>query len=211
MPDLIRLAVIDDHPIFRSGLHRALSRVPDVRIVAEGASADEACRIASEGQADVMLLDITLPGDGIEALRTIMAAGSPVKVIMLTGSDDDERVADSLAAGASGYLLKGISAAELVDAVRTVHAGGPYITPALSSRLLVQRMRSQRAPERTELRLNRREQEVLEYAAKGLSNKEIAAALGLTLATVKNYMSRVLQKLNVRSRSEAVALLQKKP
>lgn len=210
MSDLIRLAVIDDHPIFRSGLHRALSRVPDVKIVAEGDSADDARRIASEGQADVMLLDITLPGDGIEALRAIVAAGAPIKVVMLTGSDDDERVADSLAAGANGYLLKGISAAELVDAVRSVHAGRPYITPALSSRMLIQRMRAQRAPERVEARLNRREQEVLECAAQGLSNKEIAATLGLTLATVKNYMSRVLQKLHVRSRSEAVALLQKK-
>jgi two-component system nitrate/nitrite response regulator NarL len=210
MSEIIRLAVIDDHPIFRSGLHRALSRVSDVRIVAEGASAEEACRIADGEEADVMLLDITMPGGGIEALRAIRAGDRPLKIIMLTGSDDDERVADTLAAGANGYLLKGISATELIDAVRTVYGGRPYITPALSSRMLIEKMRAQRSSERLEARLNRREQEVLEYAAKGLSNKDIAATMGLTLATVKNYMSRILQKLQVRSRSEAVARLQKR-
>ena len=143
MPEAIRIAVIDDHPIFRGGLQRAFSLAPDVKLVAEGASAADASLIAKEQQPDVMLLDVTMPGGGIEAARAIVASGSSVKTIMLTGSDDDEYVAAALAAGAQGYLLKGANAAELLEAVRTVHSGRPYVTPALSSSLLVRAARTQ--------------------------------------------------------------------
>ena len=208
MSEAIRIAVIDDHPIFRGGLKRAFSRARDVKLVAEGASAADACRIAKEQQPDVMLLDVTMPGGGIEAARAIVASGSSVKTIMLTGSDDDEYVGAALAAGAQGYLLKGANAAELLEAVRTVHSGRPYVTPALSS-LLVRATRTQHLAGDAAVKtsnLNHREQQILEFAAQGLSNNEIAAKLGLAVPTIKNYMSHIFQKMQVRNRAEAVAV-----
>jgi DNA-binding NarL/FixJ family response regulator len=209
MSEAIRIAVIDDHPMFRGGLQRAFSRVRDVKLVAEGASAADACLIAKEQQPDVMLLDVTMPGGGIEAARAIVACGSSVKTIMLTGSDDDEYVAAALAAGAQGYLLKGANRAELLEAVRTVHSGRPYVTPALSSRLLVRAARTQHLAGDAAVKssnLNHREQQILEFAAQGLSNNDIAANLCLAVPTVKNYMSRIFQKMQVRNRVEAIAV-----
>ena len=209
MSEAIRIAMIDDHPIFRGGLKRAISRAKDVKLVAEGATAADACIIAKELQPDVMLLDITIPGGGIEAATAIVASGSSVKVIMLTGSDDDERVAAALAAGAQGYLLKGTNAGELLEAVRIVHSGHPYVTPALSSRLLVRAARMQLLADNATAKgfgLNHREQQILELAAEGLSNSDIAARLGLAVPTVKNYMSHIFQKMQVRSRVEAIAV-----
>ena len=209
MSEAIRIAVIDDHPIFRGGLKWAISRARDVTVVGEGATAADACTIAKELRPDVMLLDITIPGGGIEAATAIVASGSSVKVIMLTGSDDDERVAASLAAGAQGYLLKGANAEELLEAVRVVHSGHPYVTPALSSRLLVRAVRALPLVGSAAAKgfgLNHREQQILELAAEGLSNSDIAARLGLAVPTVKNYMSHIFQKMHVRNRAEAVAV-----
>ena len=209
MPEAIRIAVIDDHPIFRGGLQRVFSLAPDVKLVAEGASAADASLIAKEQRPDVMLLDVAMPGGGIEAARAIVASGSSVKTIMLTGSNADEYVATALAAGAQGYLLKGANAAELLEAVRTVHSGHPYVTPALSSRLLVLAARTQHLAGGAAVKssdLNHREQQILEFAAQGLSNNDIAAKLGLALPTVKNYMSRIFQKMHVRNRAEAIGV-----
>ena len=209
MSETIRIALIDDHPIFRGGLKRAISRARDVKLVAEGATAADACLIAKERQPNVMLLDITMPGGGIEAASAIVASGSSVKVIMVTGSDDDEHVAAALAAGAQGYVLKGAEIAELLEAVRIVHSGHPYITPALSSRLLVRAARKQLLAENATVKgfgLNHREEQILELAAEGLSNSDIAAKLGLAVPTVKNYMSLIFQKMQVRNRAEAIAV-----
>ena len=157
--------------------------------------------IAKELRPDVTSPDVTIPGGGIEAATTIVASGSSVKIIMLTGSDDDECVAAALAAGAQGYLLKGANAAELLEAIRVVHSGHPYVTPALSSRLLVLAARTQHLAGGAAVKssdLNHREQQILEFAAQGLSNNDIAAKLGLALPTVKNYMSRIFLKMHVR-------------
>ncbi len=209
MPEAIRIAVIDDHPIFRGGLKRAISRAREVKLVAEGSTAADACAIAGELQPDVMLLDIVIPGGGIEAATAIVASGSPVKVIMLTGSDDEERVTAAIAAGAWGYLLKGTNAGELLEAVRVVHGGDFYVTPALSSRLLVRAVRAQPLMPNAAVKgfgLSHREQQILELAAEGLSNSDIAARLGLAVPTVKNYMSIIFQKMHVRNRAEAIAV-----
>lgn len=208
MHENISIAIVDDHPFFRDGVERALRRVKEISLVAHGDSAAEACRIASELQPDIMLLDITMPGGGLQAARAICGSGSSVKIIMLTGSDDDEQVAAALAAGASGYLLKGINTAELIEAVSAVFHGRPYITPALSSRLLVQRVKNQQQKNAGASRsmLNEREQQMLEFAAQGLTNSEIAARCNLALPTIKNCMSRIFQKLRVRNRAEAIAV-----
>jgi DNA-binding NarL/FixJ family response regulator len=177
--------------------------------VAEGATAADACAIAKQLQPDVILLDITIPGGGIEAATAIVASGLSVKVVMLTGSDDEERVTAALAAGAQGYLLKGTDAGELMEAVRVVHGGDPYVTPALSSRLLVRAVRAQLSMGNAAVKgfgLNYREQQILELVAEGLSNSDIAARLGLAVPTVKNYVSHIFQKMHVRSRAEAIAV-----
>ncbi|WP_088346427.1 MULTISPECIES: response regulator transcription factor [Rhodomicrobium] len=206
MSETIRIAIVDDHPFFRDGVERALRKVQEIRLVAQGMSAADACQIAREQKPDIILLDITMPGGGIEAARRIVDSDVPVKIIMLTGSDDDEHVASALAAGASGYLLKGTNTAELMEAVRAVHHGRPYITPTLSSRLLAQRLRTQPAEAPPRAKLNEREQQMLDYAAQGLTNGEIAARCNLALPTVKNCMSRIFQKLQVRNRAEAIAV-----
>jgi two-component system, NarL family, nitrate/nitrite response regulator NarL len=208
MHNKIRIAIVDDHPFFIDGVERALRKVQEITLVAQGACADDACRIAKEHEPDIMLLDITMPGGGIEAARSITDGDNAIKIIMLTGSDDDEHVAAALAAGASGYLLKGANRTELVEAVRAVHHGRPFITPALSTRLLVQRTRGSQPDVAAAARakLNLREHQMLDYAAQGLNNSEIAARCNLALPTVKNCMSRIFQKLQVRNRTEAIAV-----
>jgi DNA-binding NarL/FixJ family response regulator len=201
----ITIGVVDDHPMFLQGLKRALRSAAHLEFVAEGASAEDACRIASKIKPDILLVDIGIPGNGIKAAETIGATAPSVKVIMVTGSDEDDHVERALAAGAKGYLLKGAGAEEVISAINTVHEGKPFITPLLASRLLVERFNSCSTPRAApQVRLNRREQEILDCAAQGMTNKEIAEKLGLQLRSVKNYMSRVLLKLGVRNRMEAI-------
>jgi two-component system nitrate/nitrite response regulator NarL len=208
MPEPIRVGIVDDHPFFRDGVRRSLRRAREVSIVAEGASADDACRIARDEAPEILLLDVAIPGGGLAAAKAIAASHPEVRIVMLTGSDDEETVATALGAGAMGYVLKGAGLEELLEALRTVHEGRPYVTPALSSRLLVSALRGHRGAEaaRPEDGLSRREQEILDRAVEGMTNAEIAGDLGLATPTVKNYMSRIFEKLQVRNRSEAVAL-----
>lgn len=209
MAETIDIAIVDDHPLYRAGVRQALRKVAGVKVVSEGASAADACRIARDVAPDIILLDISMPGDGIEAVRSICAAATTVKIIMLTGSDDDERVSAALSAGASGYVLKGANTSELIEALRTVHAGSPYVTPSLSSRLVLSSARKPKAPatkSAVSSGLSVREQAILDCLVQGMTNSEIASELGLALPTVKNYLSRILEKLKVRNRAEAIAV-----
>lgn len=204
----IRIAAIDDHPLFLEGLQRALRAAPHIELVAQGHSAADARRIAKKVRPDVMLLDIGIPGDGISAARQIMQDDPSAKIVMLTGSDDDDRVSGALAAGARGYLLKGAGVNEVVEALQCVIAGQPYVTQQVASRLLLQKLglKTSSAKEHLEL-LNNRELQVLECAAQGMTNRDIAVKLSLTVRTVKNYMSRILQKMEARNRFAAIAAL----
>lgn len=209
MTDIIHVALVDDHPFFREGVRRALQKVRDVKLVAEGESADDARRIAREFRPDIMLLDITMPGGGIEAAHAISASDPAVKIVMLTGSDNDEHFNAAIAGGVRGYVLKGANTEELLKALRTVQAGQPYVTLSLSNRMLFQTVRSHEAPAtphqgRTEL--TPREQQFMDLAARGLTNTEIASDTGLALPTIKNAMSRIYEKLKVRNRAEAIAI-----
>ena len=211
MSDAIRVAAIDDHPIFLEGLDRVLRRLKEVTLVAKGASGADACRIASEFLPDIMLLDISMPGDGIEAAHAITKSQPSVKIIMLTASDDHERVAKAIEKGAHGYLLKGAVAAEIMQAIKLVHAGQPYITPAIAARFLMQKVRGQsQSPGEQNAKLNDRERQILELVTDGLSNQEIAEKLNLAQPTIKNYLSRIFDKLNVRSRTQAIAVWNRK-
>lgn len=208
MPDTLTVAIVDDHPFYRDGVTRALRKGRGVRIVGTGGSADDAVRIVAEQKPDILLLDIGLPGGGIEAARRIQAsAPGRTKIIILTGSDDSADVAAAFQGGVQGYLLKGADSAELMQAIRSVHQGETFITPMLWPRVMAQ-SNALAAPAAAPpaLELSSRERQMLDLACTGLTNSEIAGRLNLALPTVKNSMSRIFDKLGVRNRAEAVAL-----
>jgi two-component system, NarL family, nitrate/nitrite response regulator NarL len=207
MADVIRLIVADDHPLFRDGVINSLRAAPDLVVEGEASSAEEAVRLARELVPDVALLDITMPGGGIVAARDIAMACPATKIIMLTVSEDEDDLLAALKAGASGYVLKGVSARELTGIIRRVCGGEAYVTPALAGQLLREMSRPRPAGPLDEL--TARERDVLELVAAGLSNYEIGQRLGLAEKTIKHYMTNLLAKLQVRSRVEAALLAHK--
>ncbi|SMX41965.1 response regulator [Maliponia aquimaris] len=205
----IRTLLADDHPLFRNGVARTLEEAGDIEIVAQCGSADDAVAATSEHMPDVALLDISMPGNGITAATRIGTEFPAVRVIMLTVSEQDDTVMRALEAGASGYVLKGVSAEALIAAVRGVHAGGSYISPELAGRVLSAMGAGMARNARTYdpvSDLTRREEQILRLVARGCSNREIGEDLSLQEATVKHYMTNILQKLQVRNRVEAALL-----
>lgn len=211
MPDRIRIVLVDDHPLLREGVANTLAAETDFEVVGQGANADDALRLASELLPDLILLDISMEGGGLNAARSIATACPIVTIVMLTVSEDEEDVLAALKAGARGYVLKGVSGPELILIVRAVHAGDPYVSPALAASLLVELRQDPRAaspPQDPLADLTSRERQILEHVAMGRSNKEVADALFLAEKTVKHYMTNILQKLHVRNRVEAALLAQ---
>lgn len=208
MSDPVRVVLIDDHPLFREGVAVTLGVDPAWKVVAEGESADDALKLAVAHLPDVLLLDLHIPGGGLNALRAVVAACPVTRVVMLTVSEDEAHVLAALKAGARGYLLKGVSGEELRRVVRAVHAGEAYVTPSLAASMLHELTRDTRPTSPID-DLTPRERQILEGVAAGRSNKEIARDLDLTEKTVKHYMTNVLQKLQVRNRVEAALLAQK--
>jgi DNA-binding NarL/FixJ family response regulator len=198
----IRVILVDDHPVVRFGLAAIIGLQPDMVVVAEAGSGEEACTICSKRAADVVLMDLRLPGlSGVEAIRAIRRSHPKLRFIVLTTYDGDEDIHKALDAGAQAYILKGMSHNELVNAIRTVHSGLKYI-PASVSKSLAER------PPHSDL--SARELEVLELIVKGLSNREIGEALGISEATVKWHVNIILSRLNVSDRTQAtVAALQR--
>jgi two-component system, NarL family, response regulator len=198
----IRVILVDDHPVVRFGLAAIIGLQPDMAVVAEAGSGEEACSICAKQPADVVLMDLRLPGlSGVEAIRAIRKERPKLRFIVLTTYDGDEDIHRALEAGAQAYILKGMSHNELVNAIRTVHSGLKYI-PASVSKSLAER------PPHSEL--SARELEVLELIVKGHSNREIGEALGISEATVKWHVNIILSRLNVSDRTQAtVAALQR--
>ncbi len=212
MTEKIRLAVVDDHPLLRDGVVGTLAREGDIDVIAVGASAEDAKRIARENSPDIMLLDISMPGDGIEAARVILSAFPGMKAIMLTVSEREEDLTRAMQAGVHGYVLKGINGHDLANTIRSVARGETYITPQFAARLLStinRRGADDGTAKAPAPQLTAREEQILREVAAGLTNKEIARKLDLSEKTIKHYMTNVLQKLQVRNRVEAVIALQK--
>jgi two-component system nitrate/nitrite response regulator NarL len=207
MADVIRVIVADDHPLFRDGVVNSLRAAADIVVEAEAGNAEEAIGYAREHLPDIALLDIRMPGGGINAARAIAQACPATKIVMLTVSEDEDDLLNALKAGASGYVLKGVSARELTGILRRVYGGEAYVTPALAGQLLREMSRPRPAGPLDEL--TPREREVLELVASGRSNSEIGQTLGLAEKTIKHYMTNLLGKLQVRSRVEAALLAQK--
>ena len=202
--DTLQVVVADDHPLFREGVIASLGIDERIVVVGEAEDADGAVRAARETQPDVVLLDLTMPGGGLGAASRITVAAPSARVIMLTASEDEEHLVRAIKAGAAGYVLKGVSAEELVEIVRSVHAGKTYVAPSLA----FARLRAMSRPRDADPleALSTRERDVLELVARGLSNHEIAERLGLAEQTVKDYVTNVLRKLHVRTRVEAALL-----
>jgi DNA-binding NarL/FixJ family response regulator len=206
----VRIVVADDHQVVRTGFAGLLGTQPDFTVVGTAADGAEAVRICREARPDVVLMDVRMPGtDGIEATRQLAVAGEGgPRILILTTFDLDEYVYDALCAGASGFLLKDVTAERLFDAVRVIAAGEALLAPAVTRRLISEfaRMHPRTdGPSTAALgALTPRETQVLRLVAEGLSNPEIAARLVVTEETVKTHVSRVLNKLGLRDRTQAV-------
>lgn len=205
----IRVLVADDHAAIRAGLAMILDGAEGIEVVAEAADGEAAVRKATALRPDVVLMDVRMPGvDGIEATRRLVEAGV-CPVLVLTTFDMDDYVYGALRAGASGFLLKSVEAARLVDAVRVVAAGDAVIEPSVTRRLISAFAEARPAPRPAGLdQLTERETDVLVCLGAGESNQGIARALGIGEATVKTHVSRVLTKLDLRSRVQAAVLAQ---
>jgi DNA-binding NarL/FixJ family response regulator len=208
----ISVLIADDQALVRAGFRAILEAQEGITVAGEATDGQDAIYLARTRRPDVVLMDIQMPGvDGIDATRQILAAagdGDPIAVLMLTTFDINEYVYESLRAGASGFLLKDVPPEQLIAAVRVVAAGDALIAPAITKRLIEQFVRSAGPSERPGAleALTPRELEVLTLIARGLSNREIAAELVLSEATVKTHVKRVLRKLAVRDRVQAVVL-----
>jgi len=213
MNNKIRLVIVDDHPIFREGVASILGSEPDVEVVGQGITADDAIRMTREFLPDVILLDVNMPGGGVNAAVTITNAFPVVKIIMLTGSSEEDDVINALKAGAQAYVLKGVAARELNGIVHSVYAGEGYVSPSLAASLLSEMTSSHRQQRPTKddfEELTERERQILELIAVGTSNKEIGQKLFLTEKTIKHYVTNILQKLHVSNRVQAALLAQEK-
>jgi len=203
----VRIVVADDHEVVRSGFAELLDSQPDLSVVGTASNGRDAVEISRELGPDVVLMDIRMPGmDGIEATRLVTRAGPGApRVLVLTTFDLDEYVYDALRAGASGFLLKDVTAEKLFDAVRVIAVGEALLAPSVTRRLISEfagRPDAKLAPAFADL--TPRETEVLRLVAEGLSNAEIAARLVVTEETVKTHVSRILSKLGLRDRTQAV-------
>jgi two-component system, NarL family, nitrate/nitrite response regulator NarL len=205
MINLIRTAVIDDHPMFRDGVAKLLARTPGIEVVAVGSTAADAVGIAREFQPDILLIEIKMADDGAVAVATIAREHPGTRLMILTVSDDASDVTAMLQLGVHGYLLKGCTGQDIVRAVQRVHAGELCVTPVLAPRLLNEGGRREAAED-----LSSREEIILAQVSKGLTNKEIARALNLREKTVKHYMTHIMQKLGVGNRCEVAAMGQKR-
>ena len=205
----IKVMLVDDHILVREGTRELLEREDDLQIVAEAGNGEEAVRLAAEHRPDVIIMDIAMPKlNGIEATRQIKATDPTTAVLVLTAYDDDQYIFAFLEAGAAGYLLKDVSTNDLIRAIRAVHAGESVLHPTIARKVVnyfVQR--TDRQPTGVKItpdHLTSREMQVLKLAAQGMTNREIAYELTISVRTVQTHLSNVFGKLGVGSRTEAV-------
>ena len=202
MLDSIDILVVDDHPLFRQGVVHSLEMDPQFKVVGETASGEQALALARSLLPDVVLLDISMPGwNGIVTAEKIALACPATAIVMLTGSDEKDKLLAALKAGARGYVLKGVSAKELAGVVRSAVAGEIYVSPSIAAEMLVS-LTQGKAPDPLQ-ELTDREREILALIGSGLTNREIGERIFLSEKTIKHYVTNILQKLQVRSRVEA--------
>jgi DNA-binding NarL/FixJ family response regulator len=201
----IRIGVVDDHMLYRDGVIFALESEADIEVVGQGGTAADAFQIAQEHSPDVLLLDVNMPGGGINAAAKIVLRYPATRILMLTVVDDEEEVRSALRKGARGYLLKGTSSTELINAIRIVDKGQRYVSPGFAAQLFMSRVTENREPSAPSRfpEITAREEQILMLILQGFSNKRIGDELGLTEKTVKSYVTAIMEKLGVRNRVEA--------
>jgi two-component system nitrate/nitrite response regulator NarL len=207
MTEPIRIVVADDHPMFLDGLVATLSTDEELQVVATVEDAAGAVRAVRQHKPDIALLDVAMPGGGLDAARQIAAVSPTTRTVMLTSSENEDDLMAAMRAGATGYVLKGVAGRELRTILKTVFAGGTYLAPGLAYGALKEATRP-RTPDPIG-ELTGRERDVLALVGSGLSNAEIGGRLGLAEKTVKHYMTSILGKLGVASRVEAALLAYK--
>jgi DNA-binding NarL/FixJ family response regulator len=202
---MIRVVIVDDHPIFRSGLVQAVSTDGDITVLGEGSSGAEAVGLVRELKPDVLLLDARMSDDGVDHVGAILLANAPTRIIMVTASEDENDIAGALEAGVSGYVLKGTTGPDMRNIVRSVHGGENYVPQSIIGRLLnvLKEKPGDHGHSDPGAKLSRQEIQVLQLLSQGLNNKEIGDRLGVTERTVKFHMSNIFSKLQVRNRVEA--------
>lgn len=212
MSDKIHVIIADDHTLFREGLAGIISAAEDFEVVGQAGTMKEAVQLTRDLLPDIILLDIDMPGGGLEAARIVAEECPVTRIVILTSSEEDDHLIRALKIGARAYILKGVAARELIRILRAVWAGESYVPPMLAASLLLE-MREAHSQQKQVTNpldeLTPREREILEGLAAGLSNKEIGEKLFLSEKTVKHYMTNILQKLQVRNRVEAALLAQK--
>jgi two-component system response regulator DevR len=203
----LKVMLVDDHEIVRQGLRALIEAEEDIEVVAEADSGTKAVEVALSYKPTVVVMDVRMPdGSGVEACRDIRAADPDIQVIMLTSFSDDEALFNSIMAGAAGFVLKQIRGRDLVDAIRTVGAGQSLLDPGVTKRVLERLRKSQFDDKDPKLsRLSPQEERILDMIGEGLTNREIAERIHLSDKTVKNYVSTILQKLEVARRAEAAS------
>jgi two-component system, NarL family, nitrate/nitrite response regulator NarL len=210
MHESINILVVDDHPLFRQGVVSSLATVPDFKVVAEASSGEEALDLARALLPDLVLLDVSMAGwSGIVTAEKIAMACPATAIVMLTGSDDKDKLLAAFKAGARGYVLKGVSAKELAGVVRSAVAGEVYVSPSIAAEMLVSLTQGS-APDPLQ-ELTAREREILTLIGTGLTNRMIGERIFLSEKTVKHYVTNILQKLQVRSRVEAALMANRQP
>ncbi|MGE5703683.1 MAG: response regulator [Clostridia bacterium] len=204
----LRIAIADDHPLFRHGVRTIISTTPDLELIGEAVNGEEAVQLASEMEPDVFLMDIRMPGlNGIEATQKIIALKPGTRILILTMFKDDASVFTAMRAGAKGYVLKDAETEDLLRAIRAVARGEAIFSPDIASRMIDYfSMTRLAAPEEVFPELTSREREVLYLIAEGESNGAIASKLSLSGKTVSNYVTNILNKLQVADRGEAIRL-----
>jgi DNA-binding NarL/FixJ family response regulator len=206
-----RVLIVDDHDVVREGLRSLLRKKAELSVVGEADSVGAAIQEAKRSEPDIVIMDVRLPdGSGVEACREIRAERPDTKVIILTSYADDEAVLASIMAGASGYLLKQTRGQVLIESIERVLKGESLLDPSVTSRVLDRVRSAGHAPDDDLALLSEQERNILDLIAEGKTNKEIAQEVFLSDKTVKNYVSSILSKLNLRRRSEAAAFIARK-
>lgn len=202
---MIRVAIADDHAILREGVKLLLEADPDIEVIGQASNGLEAVRVAAEQKPDVMLMDIQMPGvDGIEATERVRRQAPATKVLVLSQIDNEEYLVRVLQAGAMGYVLKQNASEELVAAVHTVQKGHVYMTPSMASRFVQMYFRKEEEKKDRSKQLTPREQDVLKGIADGLTNRQIADELNVSIKTVQTHRGNIMEKLNLHDRVELV-------
>ena len=203
MSDLISIIVVDDHPLFREGVVMTLLESGKFDVVAQAGSKDDALRAAERHMPDLMLVDVSMPGGGIETAAELAERTPAIKVIMLTVSEQEKDVQAALKAQARGYILKGVASEDLITILTDINKGDSYISPNLAANLLMRNSEGDQKETPDDFILNDREKQILEKLAVGMSNRDIAIDICLSEKTVKHYMTNIMNKLHVSNRVQA--------